>query len=97
MTNLHERVLPDPRIEIATVRMPGGHASDQATPPDILFTAIQTGDISLAFCQKFPQGSFIVYVNSQDWRDCAVAVAQSNLSEPFLVKLIIVLWALDFR
>ena len=33
MTNLHERTLPDPRIEPATVRMPGGRASDRATGP----------------------------------------------------------------
>ena len=33
MTNLHERTLPDVRIEPATVRMPGRRASDRATAP----------------------------------------------------------------
>ena len=31
MTNLHERMLPDVRIETATVCIPGGGASDRAT------------------------------------------------------------------
>ena len=31
MTILHERILPDVRIEPATVRIPGGRASDRAT------------------------------------------------------------------
>ena len=33
MTNLHERMLPDVRIESTTVRIPGEHASDWATAP----------------------------------------------------------------
>ena len=33
MTNLNERMLPDPRIEPATVRLPGGRASDGAPGP----------------------------------------------------------------
>ena len=33
MTNLHERMLPDVRIEPATVRIPGGRAHDRATAP----------------------------------------------------------------
>ena len=33
MTNLHERMLPDARIERATVRIPGGRAIDRATRP----------------------------------------------------------------
>ena len=31
MTNLHERMLPDVRIQPTTVFIPGGHASDRAT------------------------------------------------------------------
>ena len=33
MTNLHERMLPDVRIEPVTVRIPGGRASNQANAP----------------------------------------------------------------
>ena len=33
MTKLHERMLPDVRIEPATVRIPGGRASDRAIAP----------------------------------------------------------------
>ena len=33
VTKLHKRILPDVRIEPATVRIPGGHASDQAITP----------------------------------------------------------------
>ena len=33
ITKLHERMLPDVRIEPATVRIPGGRASDRATAP----------------------------------------------------------------
>ena len=33
MTKLHERMLPDMRIEPATVRKPGGRASDRASAP----------------------------------------------------------------
>ena len=29
MTNLNERMLPDPRIEPTAIRMPGRHAADQ--------------------------------------------------------------------
>ena len=39
MTNLHERMLPDVRIESATVCIPGGRASDPATVPGHIFTA----------------------------------------------------------
>ena len=35
-TSLHGRMLPDMRIEPATVRMPGGHASDWATMPGFI-------------------------------------------------------------
>ena len=34
-TNLHERMLPDVRIEPATIRIPGGRASDRATAPGL--------------------------------------------------------------
>ena len=36
MTNLNERMLPDVRIEPATVCIPGGRASYRATTPDFL-------------------------------------------------------------
>ena len=38
MTDLHERMLPDVRIEIATFRIPGGRASDRATTPGVRFS-----------------------------------------------------------
>ena len=34
VTNLHERMLPV-RIEPATIPIPGGHASDKATMPNV--------------------------------------------------------------
>ena len=34
MTNLHDRMLPNPRIEPAIARTPGGSTSGQATGPD---------------------------------------------------------------
>ena len=33
MTKLHEKMLPDVRIEPANVRIPSGRASDRATAP----------------------------------------------------------------
>ena len=33
MTKLHKRMLPDVRIEPATIRIPGGRTSDRATVP----------------------------------------------------------------
>ena len=42
MTNLHERMLPDVRIEPAIVRIPGGRASDRATVPSILTFHLST-------------------------------------------------------
>ena len=53
MTNLHERMLPDPRIEPATVYMPGGCASDRAIRPGESFRCFrrrcqvnQTNDVT---------------------------------------------------
>ena len=37
MTIFQERMLPDVSIEPATVRIPGGHASDRATAPGPIY------------------------------------------------------------
>ena len=50
MTKFHERMLPDVRIELATVRIPGGHGSDRAAAPGLLYLENQYSIATIRLC-----------------------------------------------
>ena len=64
MTNLHEKMLLDVKIEPATFCMPGRHASDRATTPGygIRFSFITPIQLSFTFMKRW-------YINTDLWKD----------------------------